>query len=151
MRRLAFLRRLLARFDADLQMVGTALHVSPRADVRRAQLTLSVEADLRSVNVCADLAEQVTSLSVRGWDAVQGSAVVAELRQGTHLGPGQGRAGSALLSDSATDNLSLAVRTEAGAGAGGRVRSPRPPVHAYQRAEKTNHPCRVRLTGLGAR
>ena len=28
---LAFLRRLLARFDADVQVVGTELHVSPRA------------------------------------------------------------------------------------------------------------------------
>ena len=158
---LAFLRRLLARFDADLQMVGTALHVSPRADVRRAQLTLSVEADLRSVNVCADLAEQVTSLSVRGWDAVQGSAVVAELRQGTHLGPGQGRAGSALLSDAVgdrPDNLGhLAVRTQSEAQALAEAAFDRR-ARRFVRATgvtEGNPNLRVgvhlRLTGLGAR
>ena len=32
---LAFLRRLLSRFDADLQIVGTELQASPRGDVQR--------------------------------------------------------------------------------------------------------------------
>lgn len=118
---LAFLRRLLGRFDADLQVVGSELHVSPRADVRRGQITLSVEDDLRSLAVCADLADQITSLSVRGWDAIQGHAVLTEQRQGTHLGPGQGRSGSALLSEAIgerPDNLGhLAVGTQAEAQA----------------------------------
>jgi len=100
---LAFLRRLLARFDADLQMVGSALHVSPRGDVRRGQVTLSVENDLRSLSVAADLAEQVTSLSVRGWDVAQGQAVTTEQRQGTHLGPGRGRSGFAVLAEAVGD------------------------------------------------
>lgn len=97
---LAFLRRLLARFDADVQVVGDGLHVSPRADVRRGTVTLTAEDDLRSISVFADLAEQVTSLSVRGWDAEQGRAVKTELRQGANLGPGRGRAGSTVLADS---------------------------------------------------
>lgn len=100
---LAFLRRLLARFDADLQVAGRALHVSPREEVRRGRVTLSAEDDLRSISVFADLAEQVTSLSVRGWDAGRGHAVKAELRQGTNLGPGRGRAGAAVLRDSLGD------------------------------------------------
>ena len=100
---LAFLRRMLARFDADVQVVGTQLHVSPRAQVRRADITLSAEEDLRSINVCADLAEQVTSLSVRGWDSAQGQAVKAELRDGTNLGPGTGRKGSEVLQEALGD------------------------------------------------
>ena len=100
---LAFLRRLLVRFDADVQIAGRELHVSPRAQVRRDGLTLSAQDDLRSINVCADLAEQVTSVSVRGWNVSDGSAVKAELRRGTNLGPGSGRAGSAVLSQTLGD------------------------------------------------
>jgi phage protein D len=116
---LAFLRRLLLRFDADVQIVQGALHVSPRAEVRRAQVTLSADADLRSINVCADLADQVTSLSVRGWDVGTGAAVKAELRQGTNLGPGRGREGSAVLGDAIGDrpenigNFAVGVQEEA--------------------------------------
>ena len=118
---LAFLRRLLARFDADLQVVGSQLQVSPRADVQRAQIRLRAVVDLHSVSVCADLAEQVTSVSVRGWDVTQGQAVKAEQRQGTNLGPGAGRLGSAVLSDAIgerPDNLGhLAVRSQSEAQA----------------------------------
>jgi uncharacterized protein len=96
---LAFLRRLLARFDADLQVVGTELHVSPRADVQRQSVTLSAEEDLRSISVCADLADQVTAVTVRGWDAEQGRAVKASATAGTHMGPGRGREGAAILRD----------------------------------------------------
>ena len=116
---LAFLRRLLVRFDADVQIVAGELHVSPRGDVRRAQITLSADADLRSIQVCADLAEQVTSLSVRGWDVASGRAVQTELRQGTNLGPGRGRAGAAVLSEALGDrpenigNFAVGVQEEA--------------------------------------
>ncbi len=158
---LAFLRRLLARFDADLQVVGSQLQVSPRGDVRRGQITLSAEADLRSVSVCADLAEQVTSVSVRGWDVSQGSAVKAELRQGTHLGPGQGRLGSVLLNDAAgerPDNTGyLAVRSQAEAQALAEAAFDRR-ARRFVRATgvtEGNPNLRVgvhlRLTGLGTR
>lgn len=113
---LAFLRRLVARFDADVQVVGQDLHVSPRADVQRARITLSVDEDLRSIRVAADLAHQVTSVSVRGWDPARGSAVKAELRQGTNVGPGRGRAGSAVLRGSVGERAEnvghLAVRSQ---------------------------------------
>jgi len=97
---LAFLRRLLARFDADLQIVGTELHVSPRGEVQRQSISLSAEDDLRTISVFADLADQVTKVTVRGWDAVQGKAVKASVSSGTHLGPGRGSDGAKVLRDS---------------------------------------------------
>lgn len=96
---LAFLRRLLARFDADVQVVGAELHVSPRADVQRAQVSLDALADLRSIAICADLAEQVTAVHVRGWDAARGRAVSANVTAAANPGPGQGRDGAGVLRD----------------------------------------------------
>lgn len=96
---LAFLRRVLSRCDADLQVVGTELHVAPRSEVRRSTVTLSVHEDLRALTVCADLAEQVTAVTVRGWDAVRGRAVAASRTAGTDVGPGSGRAGWRTLAD----------------------------------------------------
>ncbi|QSA98396.1 phage late control D family protein [Methylococcus sp. EFPC2] len=94
---LAFLRRLLARFDADLQIVGKELHVSPRGDVRRGALELAMHGQLARARVIADLSGQVTAVSVRGWNPVQGAAVKSETRTGTHLGPGRGKPGAELL------------------------------------------------------
>jgi len=94
---LAFLRRLLARFDADLQIVGTDLHVSPRGDVRRGAIELALFSQLARARVTADLAEQVTGVTVRGWDASNGSAVKAETTSGTHIGPGSGKDGASVL------------------------------------------------------
>jgi phage protein D len=93
---LAFLRRLLARFDADLQVVGEELHASPRADVRRGTITLELGSQLFSVRVMADLAGQATAVTFSGWDAGQGQAITATSTL-TSLGPGQGRTGSAIL------------------------------------------------------
>lgn len=89
---LAFLRRLLDRYDADLQVVGDELHVSPRTDVSRGQLTLRLHDDLRSVRVLADLAEQVSELSVTGWDTKQGQRV-SHSSKGVDRGPGKGTRG----------------------------------------------------------
>lgn len=96
---LAFLRRLLNRLDADLQIVGTELHVSPRGDVRRGALELALHGQLSRARVIADLSEQVTAVTVRGWDAAAGAPVKAESSAGTHLGPGHGRLGADLLRD----------------------------------------------------
>jgi phage protein D len=149
------------RFDSDVQVVAGALHVSPRAQVRRAQITLSADADLRQVNVCADLAEQVTSLSVRGWDVGTGTAVKAELRQGTNLGPGSGRAGHAVLAEAIGErpenigNFAVGVQEEAQALAEAAFdRRARGFVRAVGVTEG-NPNLRVgvhlRLTGLGTR
>lgn len=96
---LAFLRRLLARFDADLQIVGTELHVSPRGDVQRGTMELALYGQLARARVTADLAEQVTGVTVRGWDAAAGAAVKSETSAGTHIGPGRGKEGAAVLRD----------------------------------------------------
>lgn len=94
---LAFLRRLLGRFDADLQIVGDELHVSPRGDVARGTLELQLYGQLGRVRVAADLADQASAVSVRGWNAAQGVAVTGIATAGTHLGSGAGRDGKAVL------------------------------------------------------
>lgn len=96
---LAFLQRLLARFDADLQIVGDELHVSPRADVQRGTLELQLYGQLGRVRITADLADQVSGVSVRGWNPSAGEAVDADIGSGAHLGPGRGREGSSFLAD----------------------------------------------------
>jgi phage protein D len=95
---LAFLRRLLARHGADLQVVGEELHVSPRQDVRRGALTLAHGAELREVRIAADLADQVSEVTATGWDAAQGARVTGR-SDGSGLGPGRGRTGASVLED----------------------------------------------------
>lgn len=95
---LAFLRRLLARYSADMQVVGSELHVSPRADVQRGTLELALHSQLRQARALADLAHQVTELTVTGWDAAQGTRLSATSR-GANAGPGSGRAGRAVLEE----------------------------------------------------
>jgi phage protein D len=96
---LAFLRRLLARYDADVQVVGTELHVSPRRDVQRGTLELALNSQLRRARVMADLAHQVTEVTVGGWNPKQGERV-SGTSSGASLGPGSGRTGAQLLRDS---------------------------------------------------
>jgi phage protein D len=92
---LSFLRRLLARFDADLQVVGTALQVSPRKDVSRGVIDLTLYSQLARVRICADLADQVTASTVSGWNAKDGSSVKGEANSIANPGPGQGKSGVA--------------------------------------------------------
>lgn len=99
---LGFLRRLLGRADADLQMVRNELHVSPRADVRRGELELELADGLRSVRVFADLAHQITKSTAKGWDVSAGSAMQAE-GQDNATGPGEGGKGSAAMSAAFAD------------------------------------------------
>jgi len=100
---LAFLRRLLSRFDADLQISGTELQVSPRGDVKRGAIELTLFSQLARARVTADLSEQATAVTVRGWNAADGTAVKAEITSGAHIGPGSGKTGAALLSDAFGD------------------------------------------------
>lgn len=95
---LAFLRRLLRRYDGDLQVVGTEMHVSPRSDVRRGEITVEYPSQLQRATVLADLAHQCTDVTVSGWDAKQGSRISAKA-SGESLGPGVGRAGASVLAD----------------------------------------------------
>jgi phage protein D len=96
---LAFLRRLLQRYDGDLQVVGTELHVSPRGDVQRGTLELRLhDGQLRRARVIADLAHQVSEVTVTGWDPVQGKRV-SRTSTGAQAGPGSGRKGAERLRD----------------------------------------------------
>jgi phage protein D len=93
---LAFLRRILHRYDGDVQVVGNELHVSARKDVRRGDLELEMFGQLRSVKFIADLTNQVSDVTVSGWDAIAGRRITAS-SQGANLGPGNGRRGSQIL------------------------------------------------------
>lgn len=95
---LAFLRRLLARYDGDVQVVGGELHVSPRGDVQRGSVELGFQSQLRRVRFLADLAHQVNEVTATGWDATQGQRITGRSR-GSHPGPGSGRTGSELLAN----------------------------------------------------
>lgn len=118
---LAFLRRLLARFDADLQIVGDELQVAPRGDVARGEVELALFGQLMRARVIADLSQQVTATSAAGWNPVDGSAVSHEATQITHSGPGSGRSGLSWLDEafgSRAEHIGhLAVSTDAEAQA----------------------------------
>ena len=93
---LAFLRRLLARYDGDVQVVDSELHVSPRGEVRRNAVELALRSQLRRATVLADLSHQVSEVTVTGWDPARGARVTGR-SSGAHRGPGRGRAGAELL------------------------------------------------------
>lgn len=93
---LAFLRRVLARYDGDVQVVGSELHVSPRDEVRRGVLDLVLHSQLRWARALADLAHQVTEVTVGGWDAKQGRRVSGR-GTGAATGPVAGRTGAQVL------------------------------------------------------
>jgi phage protein D len=90
---LHFLRRLLARYDADLQVVGTELHAAPRSQAQRNTIELAMNSQLHEVRILADLAHQVTQITATGWDFNQGQAV-STTSQTTSLGPGAGQTGA---------------------------------------------------------
>ncbi|KQU77065.1 MULTISPECIES: phage late control D family protein [unclassified Rhizobacter] len=96
---LGFLRRLLARFDADLQVVGRQLQVAPRQDASRGSIDLTLYSQLARVRVCADLAHQATAVSIAGWNAREGSAVQGEASSLANAGPGRGKSGLAWAKD----------------------------------------------------
>lgn len=93
---LAFLRRLLRHFDADMQIVEDRLEAAPISEIQRQVIELEYFRDLRSVCFVADLSSQVTEVTSSGWNALRGNRVSGRA-QGTNLGPGQGRRGSDLL------------------------------------------------------
>jgi uncharacterized protein len=95
---LGFMRRLLADYDADMQVVGEQLQIAPRSDVRRGSLALAMGSQLKRVRLFADLADQVTSVTHAGFDVGQGRPVSAESAH-IDLGPGSGRSGSDFLQE----------------------------------------------------
>jgi phage protein D len=100
---LGFLRRLLARYDGDMQVVGKQLQVSPRSEVKRNEVTLHLNYELTSVRLLADLAHQVTSVTASGWDVKNGKAIsVSSSGNGPSM-PGSGTPGSGVLSNAFGD------------------------------------------------
>jgi len=93
---LAFLRRLLRQFDADVQVVADRLEAAPISEIQRQVIEMELFHDLRSVRFIADLANQVTEVTSSGWNPISGQAVSGS-SQGVNLGPGSGRRGAALL------------------------------------------------------
>lgn len=101
---LHFLRRLLARYDADLQVVGNELHASPRSQVQRNAIELDMNSQLREVRVLADLAHQVTQVTATGWDYQQGQTI-SVTSQATAFGQGSGKTGKDWLVQHRSEQL----------------------------------------------
>ncbi|MEP4194666.1 MAG: hypothetical protein ABJL99_03430 [Aliishimia sp.] len=93
---LSFLRRVLVDWDADVQVVGHQLQITPRADLERDTLTLELGVQLKDVRIMADLAHQRRKRSLSAYDHVSGTPIYTEL-DGIALGPGQGREGAEYL------------------------------------------------------
>ena len=93
---LGFLRRILARFDADAQVVGDKLQAGPLARDKRTAVTLRQGGNLIRARLTADLADQATSVRVGGWDTAAGEAVSATAASG-EMGPGAGTDGASVL------------------------------------------------------
>lgn len=103
---LGFLRRVCARFDVDLQVVGTELHVSPRALVDRGSGTLEFGQTLTSFRALVDIADQVSDVTLAGWDHSADAGFSVTSGAGLQLGAGTGRNGADVLQES------FAPRTE---------------------------------------
>lgn len=93
---LAFLRRIAARLDCDFQVVDGQLQLRSRADRDRGTIELSLYSQLLRLRATADLADQVSEISVGGFDIAQGQ-VFAATSHGAQPGPGSGRTGAATL------------------------------------------------------
>jgi phage protein D len=65
---LAFLRERARAVDAELWIDGTTLHVQARSRRKTQDVSLSYGQNLYEFSVTADLAMQVSSLTVSGWD-----------------------------------------------------------------------------------
>jgi phage protein D len=99
---LAFLRRMLDRNDGDMQVDGSTMEIKPRGDRQRNVIQLAMHRQLRRARVVVDLADQVTKLTVTGWDEVQGQRV-SVTSSGVNLGPGSGQKGAELLTQAIGD------------------------------------------------
>lgn len=98
---LHFLRRLLARYDADVQVVAAELHAAPRSQAQRNSMEIDLNSQLKEVRVVADLAHQVTQITATGWDYNQGQSI-SVTSQTTSFGPGSGKTGKDWLAQALT-------------------------------------------------
>ena len=97
---LAFLRRIIDRYDGDLHVSGDVLKVSPRSETRRGEVTLEMGSQLRSIRIMADLAHQVSKVTFAGWDVSAGREISTESDSSADFGPGQGKTGPEFLEES---------------------------------------------------
>jgi len=95
---LAFLRRLLLRFDCGLRIVGDRLLAERLRPGGANPIPLAMGQRLRHARVIADLAQQATQTTFSGWDGLQGSPIVAT-STGVSPGPGQGSTGASILTE----------------------------------------------------
>lgn len=105
---LAFMRRILARVDGDMQVVGTRLQVRKRAGTPRNKISLDLGVGLIRGRFTADLAEQATEVGVASFDPGSGTPVAALATSGD-LGPGAGLTGPVFMA-----KLFTKVRASAG-------------------------------------
>jgi Bacteriophage probable baseplate hub protein len=82
---LAFLRELARAEGGEVWLDGSDLHVQRRADRDQGTVSLSYGAQLLAFNARADLAHQVTDLSVAGW-SVADKDVIEEVADSAALG-----------------------------------------------------------------
>jgi uncharacterized protein len=94
---LAFLRRVLGSVDGDLQCVDSDLQVGIRAKDARTAITITQGNQLIRCRVIADLADQVTSVTVGGWDTKAGQPVSQTATSAASPGPGAGTDGASVL------------------------------------------------------
>lgn len=157
---LAFLRRLLNWYDGDMQVVGRELHISPRGDVQRGTVELALHNQLRTARVLADLAHQVTEVTVSGWNVDQGQRISSS-SQGAHLGRGGGRTGAQVLQSTLGDrshhigHLAITSNREAQAVADAAFDQRARQFLCIEATAEGNPAVRVgtqvRLTGMGDR
>ncbi|MBV9931297.1 MAG: phage late control D family protein [Alphaproteobacteria bacterium] len=96
---LAFLRRILATSDADMQVVGVKLQVGRIGQDRRTLVPLAPGVGLKYARMTADIADQVSKIRLAAWDPKQGSAVDAS-KDAAGFGPGSGKTGKDVLAQS---------------------------------------------------
>jgi phage protein D len=95
---LAFLRRILARSDADVQIVGDKLQAGRIGMNQRSLVQLAAGNTLKRARITADIAEQVNEIRLASFDPASGEAVDAK-GKGGGFGPGKGKTGADLLKD----------------------------------------------------
>jgi len=94
---LAFLRRVLARFDCSVRIDEETLVATRNVAAGGVTVDLSLYSQLQRVHVVADLAHQSTRVTASGWDGALGERFNVE-STGSQLGAGSGRRGGDLLS-----------------------------------------------------
>ncbi len=93
---LAFLRRVLDRFDCDMQVIGDRLQVGRVGMDQRSLVTLEVGDTLLFARMTADVAEQVASIRLASFDPATGEAADGE-EDSNGFGPGEGKSGPEIL------------------------------------------------------